>query len=457
MRGPHRALAILLLGLAAAHLTFAEAQPEPRAWGDEGHYARLAARDVREGERGLLPGDLRPAVRPELVSRVWSYLSEPRPGAELSIRATRLNLALFLVVVAATFFQGRVLGLSGWSSFLAAALLGSFSWFSFYVHTLWPQMIHAAMVSIGLLALFAFLRRPRVDLLVVVGLMLGYAQLTKSSVGPFSWLAVVAVAVCTHARSRDLPARRRLGRAGIAAAVLAGTLALTVVPQMRANDRAGFGFGLGANRWWNLELAIRTPPAVPGDDELGTRQHELQQSITLGWWGAGHEPGDADAASSDRPRRRERLARERTLAHVREQGWGSTAVAQGRKFLQVLFACPSLAFYRLPALEQALGQRARWGASPPGWIGALAAPARPTWYALLVLGMVGLTARARRDPTWIVPLVFVLCGLMLVALVPIKFRFLLPVVPVLCIGAAALAERLYGTSGEQEVVFGEGE
>ena len=430
MRGPQRALAILLVGLAAAHLAFSGAQPEPRAFGDEGHYARFAARDLREGERGLLPGELRPAARPELASRVWSYLREPGIAeAELIARATRLNLALFLVVIAATFFQARALGLSGWSSFLAAALLGSFPWFSFHVHTLWPEMIHAALVSIGLLALFSFLRRPRIDLLVVVGLALGYAQLAKSSVGPFSWLAVVAVAVGTHARSRDLPAGRRLWRAAIAAAVLAGTLALTLAPQMRANDRAGFGFGLGANRWWNLELALRTPVSVPGDDEHGTRQWEVQRSLT-----------DSYAASSNRPLQRERLARERTLAHVRERGWGRTVVAQGGKFLRLLMADPSLAFFHLPVLEQALGYRARWGASPPGWIGALAAPARPMWYAILVLGIVGLSARARRDRTWIVPLVFVLCGLLLVALVPIKSRFLLPVVPVLCLGVAALAE-----------------
>jgi hypothetical protein len=91
-------------------------------------------------------------------------------------------------------------------------------------------------------------------------------------------------------------------------------------------------------------------------------------------------------------------------------------------------------------LAQALGYRARWGDEPPGWISALAAPARPLWYALLVLGLVGLVLRARRDPAWLVPLVFVLAGLALVAAVPIKFRFVLPVVLVLCLGAAAAVE-----------------
>ena len=49
MRGPHRALMILLIGLAAAHLAFAAAQPAPRPFGDETHYLKVVERDLRDG------------------------------------------------------------------------------------------------------------------------------------------------------------------------------------------------------------------------------------------------------------------------------------------------------------------------------------------------------------------------------------------------------------------------
>ncbi len=431
MRGSHRALAILLIGLAAAHIAFARAQPVPAAFGDEEHYAKVAARDLRDDARSLLPGGLRSAMRPELAARVLSHLGEPgAEPAELMASATWLHLVLLLLVVAATYQQARVLGLSDWAAFAAAAALGLFPWFGFHVHSLWPEMIHAALAALGLLALFAFVRRPRLDLLVVAGVALGYAQLTKSVLGPFSLVALVGAAAAAYARSADLPESRRRARAALSVLVLGGTLAVVLLPQMRANQREGFGFALGANRWWNLELAIRTPLEVPGDDAEGTAKWEAQRSLTREYM-----------AASKLARHREQLARERTLAYVRDHGRLRTAGEHALKFMGVMSASPRLSFYRQPALAQAVGPRRRWGDPTPRWIELLAFPSRQLWHLILLLGLVGIALRVRRDRAWLLPAAFVACGLALALALPIKFRFVLPIVPVLCLGVGAFIDR----------------
>jgi hypothetical protein len=438
MRGPHRALAILLIGLAVAHLAFARAQPTPVAFGDEEHYSKVAARDMREETRSLLPGGLRSAMRPELAARVFSFLGEPGMQPEQLLREVEpLHLVLLLLIVAATWQQGRVLGLSDRAALAAAASLGLFPWFGVHAHTLWPEMIHSTLAAVALLALFAFARRPRVDLLVVAGVALGYAQLTKSALGPFALLAIPGVASAAYARSTDVSPGRRVRRAVLSAFVLSAVLSAVLVPQMRTNDRAGFGFALGANRWWNLELAVRTPLSVPGDDAEGTRKWALQRRITREYM-----------AASKLPLHREQLARERTLAHVRENGWARTAGDQLQKFAAVLSASPGLAYYRQPVFEQAIGYRARWGAPAPGWIAWSSLPSRLAWYAILGLGLVGLGLGVRRDRAWLFPAVYVACGLALVLAAPIKFRFLVPTVPVLCLGVGAFLDRFLQRTAE---------
>jgi hypothetical protein len=431
MRGPHRALAILLIGLAAAHLAFARAQPTPVGFGDEEHYNKVAARDLREGTGNLLPGGLRSAMRPELAARVFSHLGEPGPEpATLIATVTWLHVLLLLSIVALTYQQARVLGLSDWGAFAAAAMLGLFPWFGVHVHTLWPELIHSAFVSVGLLALFAFARGPRLDLLVLAGVALGYAQLTKSAVGPFALLAVVGVGWSAYARSAELPSSHRLVRGLLSALILAAALTAVLVPQMRTNEREGFGFALGANRWWNLELALRTPVAVSADDADGSAKWELQRSLTREYM-----------AASKLPLHREQLASGRARAFVSENGWARTAAEQLQKFLALMSGSPRLAFYRQPVFEQSLGYRARWGEPTPGWIAFFSLPSRQLWYLILFLGLVGLALRVRRDRVWLFPAAFVLCGLLLVMAVPIKFRFVLPVVPGLCLGVGAFVDR----------------
>ena len=459
MRSPQRALTILLLALAAAHLAFARFQGEPTAFGDETHYTKVARRDLAEGTLGLLPGTLRPGMRPELAGRVLALLAPPdwptgvlqEDARALIERAFWLQLLLHLATVLLVYRQGRLLGLDGRGSLAAAAAWGLFPWSSFHVHALWPETLHACLAALALTGLLEFRRRRqrpgpgRWAALAGAGLALGYALLTKSTLS----LAVPVTGAFVFAwgfggapgGARDV--RRALG----SLALYGGALALVLLPQMRANERAGFGLGLGANRWWNLELALRTPARVVApegiDDPYGLARWELQRALT-----------DDYMATSTDPLVRERAARERVRAHLAAEGWGAAVSEQLTEFLDVLLARGGLSFYRAPCLEQALGYRARWGAPPPGWIAALARPARPLWWLLLAVGTFGLARGCRRgageplegDPAgdrggYLLVLALALCVLAVVLAVPLKFRFLQPLIPLLCLGVGAVCAR----------------
>jgi len=131
---------------------------------------------------------------------------------------------------------------------------------------------------------------------------------------------------------------------------------------------------------------------------------------------------------------RERLARERVLAYVEEHGAGRVALAQAAKLGRLVAVGES-------AFEQSLTYRERWGPSPPGWLRALRMPGRLLWYAIWVLGLAGLALTLRRSPAWLLLALFTATILAAMLAVPFKIRFLMPLVPVLCLFAGAALDR----------------
>jgi hypothetical protein len=83
----------------------------------------------------------------------------------------------------------------------------------------------------------------------------------------------------------------------------------------------------------------------------------------------------------------------------------------------------------------------RWGSAPPGWLALAARAGRALWYALWLLGPIGVVLVARRSPGWgLLALLAIYLAVALLA-IPLKPRFAMPVVPLLCLFAAAAVER----------------
>lgn len=386
-------LVALVVGL---HLFGLRAAPAPRYWGDEGHYLELAVRTV-PGD-GLLPGTLEFDHRPLLVVGVLApFAPNIHPAVPL------LNMVFLAVLVACTFATGRVLGLASPAALLAAALVGLFPWLGFHVHSLWPEVLHAALFGGATLLLLLHLRDGRKRLLVPAGVLFALALFAKGTLAPFGPLIAGFLACAAW--------RRGGGREALLAALaFAVPLLATLAPQLVVNARRGHGPRLAANRWWNVELGL-------------TRSRErLVRDIDRDYW----------LASAD-PVERERRARERTFAHLRRTGVVGVLRAQAGKLVDLVLRKRS-------GFERSLHELQRWGRDPPSWLLALETPARMLWYGLWLAGLTGAALCARRAPGWAFLALFTLAYLVALAAVPVKIRFALPLVPVLALLAAGACE-----------------
>jgi hypothetical protein len=289
------------------------------------------------------------------------------------------------------------------------------------VHSLWPEILHAVFFALALVLVLAHFRSGRVLWLAPAGLALGYALLTKGSIGGFLPLALLQIGVVAWRRGGGEERPRRLARALAPAGVLALAVLVVIGPQLARNHADGHGWRLSANRWWNLELGLTLPDAeeAPGGER----------------WGPTLETSVAYFQAAQSPEERERLAKERTLAHLRATPLPRILLDQTRKLVSLVLRGDS-------CLEQSLTYRERWGPSPPGWLRALEPLGRVEWTALWVLGLAGLALCARRDAGWTFLALFAAFFLAALFLAPVKVRFALPLVPVLCLSSAAALEAL---------------
>lgn len=416
--GSRRFLGALLALVVALHALILWMQPPAQLWGDEPIYAASAREDAAAGTRGLLPGQLRFEHRPEFGSRLLSWLVGA--GADdptLLRRASWLNLLWLLAMLVELWLLARLLGLSRGRAGLAVVLLASFPWFGFYVHTLWPELLHGFLLLTLLLGLAAHLRDGRLRWLVVAGLATAYAMFTKGVVGPFCPMAGLVLLLAALRRSRE-KSWRSLGHAALPALVYVGTTLLVVTPQWVANARAGHGAHLAANRWWNLEVGLRIPPEAMEGEGFARWLPSIRFSRRYMEAGA-------------TPEEREQRARERVLAYVENHGLPSVFAIQARKLGLLLFR-------DLSGLEQSFGYRDRWGGRPPEWVRPLLGAVRFQWYALLLLGLLGFALAWGRDPArLLVGAFFAYYSLSLLA-VPEKLRLVMPLVPLLSLYAASL-------------------
>ncbi len=434
---------VVLVGVAGLHAFVIANEPTPTLFEDEPHYAEYAFADAAGGETSLLPGHLRFDQRPELISRLWANLvrtTDLEPlrrvewparvsfedrvrvvglrdeGALLQRRARWVNLGLLLALVLLTHAQARAIGLGRRAALAAALGLGVFPWFGFYVHTLWAELLHAALVGVTFLGVFVHLSSRRRWPLVPAGLALGVALLAKGTMNPFLPVLAGVLFGSEWLRTRGRPTAARLGRALVAPALLLASMLIVVVPQLLANQRDGHGLRIAGNRWKNLEMGIVLEPRErQSDDERAERAHLHQLYMEAG----------------ETYEEREAFAEERTLAFVRERGFASVAVQQARKLALLLFDTPSF-------FERALDER--WGDAAPGWLRALRLPGRALWTVLLLAGGTGAVCFFRRSPAFLVLALFTAYFAAAALVIPYKLRFLMPLVPVLALLAAAACE-----------------
>ncbi len=176
-----------------------------------------------------------------------------------------VNLALLLALAGLVFAFCVHLGAGIPAAALGAALIAINPRLGYYVATLWPELLHAVLLSGALLGLSQAVdlagrgRRLGYGLAAASGLLVGYATLTKGVAGTF--FGLVSLAVACWALWRLRADRRSAARLMIALALFVVSAQAVVLPQRLANrSRIGAPI-IATNFWLNVEVGL-------GSDDL---------------------------------------------------------------------------------------------------------------------------------------------------------------------------------------------
>jgi 4-amino-4-deoxy-L-arabinose transferase-like glycosyltransferase len=391
------------LAFLALHgaLFWLERRPEPRGLhGDEKMYWRAAGRLLETGESGLEP--LWPPGYVWLVAGGRALDREGRWPIELA-QTLLLVATAWLVRDAA-----RRIGLPRGAPDVAAAALLLFPTLAAFAHFLWPEVPHLFLLVLAAWILAA--RRRSVGWCLVLGAVLGAALLVKSLLAPFLPILLVPLLVEDGWRERVLR---------LAAVVLA--LGATVAPVALANWRE-LGRPMIANSArFNVWVGLNDRSPRNFEDEIVTEEY-------VAW-----RRSAPDFAA------RERILQGKIEGLLAERGWAAVLRAQlGRQYRRLLHR-DSFLTDQLPggAIHAAGGGYRR----PPVWIArALRWGHTLVYGALLLAAPFGLAAAwaARRGWAWMGG-AFLAYHAAIFLVLHVKTRYVVQLVPLLCVAAASAA------------------
>ncbi len=403
-------LAVILLGTAAMHLWFVSFAPETRRYGDEKLYVKMGCAYAKSNVEGLTPGRLPFCHRPQFYScAISSFVGAGESSEGAFIRRVRVfQVVLFVLILGCLYVQGRALGLGEFIALAPCVLLCLFPWFGFYVHALWPEMVHAAFASASFALLFLHLRTNQVRYLPLAALFFGYALFTKGTLHQFLVPLIPFLGGNAVLAARGLPVGRRLWAGLKPVVAFAIPLMLVVGPQLHHNCQHGHGLRLASNKWRNIEWSVRRP---------------LVQGAQEGWtW------GDAQRryfGASDTLVGQECACEKRLMAYLRSVPPKALLGQQFQKY--------ALLFTGLPSMLESAGVRDRWGPEASGVLRYLVTYSRGLWYLMLVLAAIGVSLLGWRNPGWALLSLFALYYLTALFVVSFNVRFAMQFVPCLCL------------------------
>ncbi len=395
VRARRRAWAVLFAALflvSQALLWFAYYGHGAKALiGDEQTYADTALAILGGG--AWMPGTIWPPLQPLLLAALAALFGTQVLAAQI------VQTLLFIACAALLRDLWRRLGGSVAAANTAAALFLISPSTAAYAHWLWPEMPHLALL---LAALCLLARTPSSARALAAGACIGLAILAKSLLSVF-W-PVFLLAFVRGARPRC---------AWRAAAAFVLALGLVTAPALLHGwreygrpmiaDSSVYNVWIGLNDRWRSDYVA----------DMG--------GLTL----------PAFLASGATPQQRNAVYLARIRALVAERGIAQVVAAQlGRQYFR-LFSAKTPLLSQLPGPACA-GHLSVYRTSP--WLNATLTAASDVLHALVLAAAAFGIAAWRRRPTSMHVLVALLLAyqLALFALIHVKARFLLPMLPFLC-------------------------
>ena len=400
--------------------------------GDEQHYQDTALAILAGG--AWMPGVIWPPLQPLLLAGTYALFGT-------HILAVQLLQTVLLIACAALLRDlWRRLGGSVAAANTAAALFLLHPGIAAYAHWLWPEIPHLFLL---LAALCLLARAPSAGRALLAGVCIGLAILAKSLLSVFWPLFLLAFVRCGR------PFRIGSTLAWRAAAAFVLGLGLVTAPALLHGWREHGKPMIADSSIYNLWIGLT--------DEWRSDYVQDMGGVTL----------PAFLASAPTPQQRNALYLERIRGLVAERGIVPLLADQlGRQYFRLFSA-------KTPLLSQLPGRACAGHLSTyrtPPWLTRALTLANDGAHALLLaaaaFGIAGWRWRRDGGPAaeaeahrrllqWLVVLLLAY-QLTLFALIHVKARFLLPLLPFLCGFAgswlAALRARTRG-SGEAAIAF----
>lgn len=271
--GRHRIFAILMLFSLALNIYLISVYPVQKIWGDEEEYIRLSHKEQSFGAKvkRIIPGFMYFEWWPPFAFGVYGLLADadtpPPAGSLLTMddesqepleslgeysgffaRVSVLNLFLFLITAFNIYWLCILLEFSRKTASIATGVFLFNPRVLFYVQALWPEFIHLAMLSCGMILLVLFDSRRRWLFLILSGIIFGFCSLTKGIIGFYLIVLLPFLAFREYKRSRKnaLTALKVL-------AILYGCFLAVNLPQRIANYATHRTFSISTNLWINIE------------------------------------------------------------------------------------------------------------------------------------------------------------------------------------------------------------
>jgi len=396
-----RALVAAGAAVALVHATlwWLYYRPVPKAlWGDEFAYLR-SARLLLAGDPAWWPDPLWPPLYPRLLAGIMAV------GGPALVWIQIVQMCLLAATAVLLHDLVRRLTGSDVAAAVAALLTLGFPPLVAYAHYLWPEVPHLFLLLAVVWLLVA--RVERTIWCAVAGVAAGLALLTKSLLGPF--LPVLMVAAFARR-----PAGRSLGRALLFAAALALTVAPTVLEQHRRTGRLMIADSSAFNLWVGLNDRSRTGFGV---DVVTGLFRDYQ-------------------ASAGSFAERDRIVREQIRGYLETHSWASLVRSHlGRQYFR-LFDKDCFLTDQLPGGAAVEHYSAGYLRADPAVSTAVRATSYLLYGLLLGLAPLGLALWRFRDRRWLtVLLLFVLYNLAIFFWLHVKSRYRVQLLPVAFLGA----------------------
>ena len=376
-------------------------------WGDETAYWRSATA-LLAGDPGWRPDPLWPPLYPRLLAGIVAVGGPSVVWIQVVQTGLLVAAAVLLSDLVRRVSGSRIAGAA------AGALMVLYPPLVAFAQFLWPEVVHLFLFLAVLWLLIA--RADRTAWCGVAGVGAGLALLTKSLLGPFLPVLIVAA----FARR---PVVASLGRATVFTVAVLVTITPTVIEQHRLTGRLMIADSSAFNLWVGLNDRAR---------------RNFDVDVVSGMW-------QEYAASSPSFVGRDRILRDKIRDHLATHSWLGLLRSQlNRQYFRLLDKDSYLT-------DQLPGGAAveRYGAGYLRADGGAAAVVRLACYSsyglLLATAPAGLLLWRFRDRRWLkVLLLFVLYNLAIFLWLHVKSRYRVQLLPVVFLGAGGAAAWLAG-------------